>query len=51
MIYWQDGFKVVEHIFGNPVFTSCMDFGPYCKSEEGLMYYGSGIDLWRVYEC
>lgn len=35
MLYWRDGLEVVEHLFGNPMFASSMDFGPYQEFEEG----------------
>jgi hypothetical protein len=34
ILYWRDGLEVVEHLFGNPLFASSMDFDPYCEVEQ-----------------
>lgn len=34
VLYWQDGLKVIKHLFSNPVFASCIDFNLYCKYEK-----------------
>ena len=34
VLYWREGLKVVEHLFSNPVFATCMEFTPYRLFDE-----------------
>ncbi|KAF7973201.1 hypothetical protein HWV62_15785 [Athelia sp. TMB] len=34
VLYYRDGLKVVENLFGNPIFANCMEFSPYTLQDE-----------------
>ncbi|KAI6034827.1 hypothetical protein F5J12DRAFT_699735, partial [Pisolithus orientalis] len=33
ILHWQDGLKVIKHLFSNPVFTHCIDLSLYWEFE------------------
>lgn len=51
VLYWRDGLRIVEHLFSNPVFATCMEFTPYRLSDDaGMPVVGefmSGTYAWE----
>lgn len=39
-LYWRDGLEVVEHLFSNPVFATCMQMTPYRAYDGQERMYG-----------
>lgn len=52
ILYWRDGLEVIEYMFSNPVFATCLETAPYKLSDEdGQPVIGEFMSAQFAWDC